>query len=272
MQNILVPTDFSPIAENALDYAVELAIQYKSNLFLYHIYDFNKKIHYNEDYPDDEQPYVQKIKDQMYDTVLRIKEKISNHDIEIQSFVTESSILGLFTNKVKKHQIDLIVMGSKGASGMRQVVFGSNAANAIEVAKAPLMVIPPNLSFKKLNKIVLAADYRPISAQTLLPLQNLASTFNADVTILNVYTDEDNRVIQENKVAIDGIKINYHEVPFNQSINASINQFIAKQNFDVLCMIRRKKSFFNRIFKKSITRTQVYNSQIPIMVLPDALN
>lgn len=54
----------------------------------------------------------------------------------------------------------------------------------------------------------------------------------------------------------------------SKSINESINEFIRDHKSDLLCMIRREKGFFESIFKKSITKTQVYNTRIPLLVLP----
>ncbi|HMQ48425.1 MAG TPA: universal stress protein [Saprospiraceae bacterium] len=67
MQKILVPTDFSPVADNALNYAIEIAAKFESELLLYHVYTFHRKVDFNWDFPEDEQPYVKKIGEYLID-------------------------------------------------------------------------------------------------------------------------------------------------------------------------------------------------------------
>lgn len=269
MKRILVPTDFSPVANNALNYAIEIAAKFESELLLYHVYTFHRKVDFNWDFPEDEQPYVKNIERQMNFTKQKFMDKIKQKGLTIQTRVEEDNIFTLFGSKVKKHNISLIIMGSKGASGLAKVIFGSVAATALEMAKVPVLVVPPNHSFRPLKQIVLATDLNEVSTSILSPLQKLAINFDAKVTIFNVNTNSNKDAPQKNDLYLKDVETIYSEVPMSQSINESINEFVKKNNFDLMCMIRREKGFLVSIFKKSITKTQVYNSKIPLLVLPE---
>jgi nucleotide-binding universal stress UspA family protein len=185
MQKILIPTDFSPIADNALNYAIEIADKFKSELFLFHVYSFNKKIDYNWDFPDDEQPYIKNIEQKMNFTERKFAEKITQKGLSIQTKVEEDQIYSLFNRKVTEYGINLIVMGSKGASGLEKIIFGSVAATALEMAKVPVLVVPPEHSFPSFKEIVLATDLNDVSTDILAPLQKLAIKFGAKERLIN---------------------------------------------------------------------------------------
>lgn len=269
MQKILIPTDFSPVADNALKYALEIATEFESELLLYNVYTFYRKIDYNANYPDDEQPFVKNIEKQMNFTKQKFTERIRQKGLTIQTKVEEDTIFSLFDRKAKKHDVSLIIMGSKGASGLEKIIFGSVAATALEMAKVPVLVVPPKYAFAPIKKIAFATDLKEVPENVLAPLRELAVKFNAKVTILFVNTDSDRETNNDFNVDIEGVETTYQEVPMSGSINDSINEFVDVNKFDLMCMVRREKGFFESLFKKSISKSQVYNSKIPLLVLPE---
>ena len=268
MQRILVPTDFSPIADNALNYAIELAAKFNGELYLYHVYHINK-FDYKSGFSDDEQPYFKKIEQRMNLTKLKFQEKVAQNGLTMHTNIEEDNITSLFKRKVIKYDIDLIVMGSKGATGLEKAVFGSVAATALETAKVPVLIVPATYAFLPIEQIVLAVDAKMVAPRVLAPLQALSSELGAKVNVLNVNTGSDKDALQEIDVYLEGVETAFHEVPVSKNINESINEFVKKDKCDLLCMIRRKKSFLQSLLRRSITKTQVYGSEIPLLVLPE---
>jgi nucleotide-binding universal stress UspA family protein len=268
MKKILIPTDFSSVADNATKYAIEVADAFKSKLFLYHVYTINK-VDYDLNFSDKEQPFRKKVKLDMKNTVKKLEEITTQKGLTIKEKAYQGNILSLFKRTVKKDGIDLIVMGSKGASGVTKVVFGSVAANALEVSKVPLLVVPPEYPFQPLQHIVFAIDNKDISQQTLSSLQKLAVKFGAKVTILNINTNPNSVVKREKNIALNDVETIYQEIPMSKNINETISKFVEKEDCDLLCMVRRKKNFLESIFKRSVTKNQVYSNQVPLLVLPE---
>lgn len=270
MQKILIPTDFSTVADNALNYAIEIAAQFKSELVLYHVYSINKKLDYNWEFSKHDQPFVKEIEQKMRSTKLRFKDKLAEKGISIQTRIEEDHIFSLFDRLVQKHDIDMIVMGSKGASGIEKVVFGSVAETALELAKVPVLIVPPSQTEHSLEHIVLAVDLEQTSTATLNPLQEIAEKFKAKVTLLNINTGDTEKGTSDGVgVLLKNLETHYQEVPMTESINESINQFISYNSCDLLCMIRREKGFFESLFETSVTKTQAFNTRIPLLVLPE---
>jgi nucleotide-binding universal stress UspA family protein len=268
MKKILIPTDFSSVADNATQYAIEIADVFKSKLFLYHVYTISEA-DYDLNFSDKEQPFRQKVKLKMKETLVKLEEITTQKGLTVKDKTYQGNILSLFKRTVKKDGIDLVVMGSKGASGITKVIFGSVAASALEISKVPLLVVPPEYPFQTLRHIVFAIDNKEVSKNVLSPLQNLALKFGAKVTILNVNTDSNSDVKREKNLDFNDVETTYQTVPLSGNINESISKFIEKEDCDLLCMVRRKKSFLESIFKRSVTKNQAYSNRVPLLVLPE---
>jgi nucleotide-binding universal stress UspA family protein len=268
MKKILVPTDFSPVAYNALEYAIEIAAAMKSELYLYHVYHIHK-VDYNLDLPDDEQPVKKQLERKMNLLKLKCKNKIDQKGLTLHTIIEKDDIFSLFKRKTKEHGIDLIVMGSKGASGLKRAIFGSTAVAALEMSKVPVLVVPPDHPFGAFKSIILAMDHKETSKEVLLPLRELAIEFDSQVTVLRVHTASNKNANPGNGNPLEGIDTNFREVPMSRSINETINAFVEKEEGDLLCMIRRQKGFFEGLFQKSFTKNQAYNSRCPLLVLPE---
>lgn len=268
MKKILVPTDFSPVADHALTYAMEVGASFNSELLLYHVYHVSK-VDYNRDFPADEQPLKKELERKMELTQLKFQEGIAEKGLNVSGKVAREPILALFERKVEEHDVDMIVIGSKGASGMKKVIFGSVAATALNMAKIPVFIIPPGSTTPPIKHIVLAVDNLTISKTVLAPLQQLAAAFGAKVTLLNVKTGTTTAVTHKTGVHLDGIESIYKEVPLYNTINDTISKFVKTVDCDVLCMVRRDKGFFERLLQGSNTVNQAYRNQLPLLVLPE---
>jgi nucleotide-binding universal stress UspA family protein len=268
MQKILVPTDFSPVADNALNHAIDLAALFQAEILLYHVYNFQRSVHYNSNYPEHEQPFVKDIEKAMETTKQKFSAQVRDKGVSLTTQIKEDSVFALFGKEADEHHIDFIVMGSKGATGVSKVIFGSFAATAMDIAEVPVLVVPPACLSSPIKKIVLASDQEEVSETTLLPLQKLALKTKASVTVLNVKTGTaKNDPAQHLKLV--GVETTHQEIPASGSVNETINNYVEEHNFDLIAMIRRDRGFFEGLFKRSITKDQVYNSSIPILILPE---
>jgi len=270
MKNILVPTDFSPVADNAMAYAIELAAHLKGKVFLYHVYSFNKS-NYDIAFPKDKQPYARELEEQMRRTKMRFDEKAREKAVPVRTFVEEDSFFSLFRTKAAGWGAELIIMGTKGATGITKFLFGSVASTALEIAEVPVLVVPPKYHFSSPAHIVLAIDGKQLAAEELFPLKKLALHFGARITLLNVRTVAKNHPGQIPDRFFDGVETSSREVSKSKSVVQSIDEFVENEGCDLLCMVRREKSFFENLFQKSITKVQVFNNRIPFLVLPKGL-
>lgn len=270
MHTILVPTDFSSAADNALNYAIEIASKLGSKILLYHVFTMRKRADYDWNYPAEEQPFVKRLEQKMEATRSKFAEKVEEKGLSLQTRVEEHSTISLFQSIANNNRISLIIMGSKGAGGVQQAIFGSVAELALEVSKVPVLLVPPEYSFEALEQIVFSTDLNEVSEAALSPIQQLAGGFEAKLTILNVSTSRSQSTYEKSDLLFKGVDHDYREVPMSKSINESINEFINTGKYDLLCMVKREVGFIEGFFKKSITSAQAYNSKIPLLVIPDS--
>ena len=268
MKKILIPTDFSAVAANAMAYAIEIAGVFKSEILLYHVYSFNKA-NYDIHFTNEEQPFTKELEGLMKKTERSLEATLKEKGLSLRTFVEEDSMFALFDTKVKKRKIDMIVMGSKGASGINKIVFGSTAATALDRASVPVLVVPPEHKFHQIQNIVLAIDQIDIEPEVFSPLQKFASKFGAKITLLNVVVNSEKNTDKLSRVLIDGVETIFRKVPLFNSVNETIEQFILKEDVDILCMIRKKKGIFKNLLQKSSIRTQVFSNRVPLLILPE---
>lgn len=268
MKKILVPTDFSLVADNALEYAIEITAHFKSEIHLYHIYSFDR-FNYDLNLPKEKQPYPKELERSMRGTKLKFIKKITEKGLSIRTFVEEDSLFSLFKTKVIAYGIDMIVMGSKGASGMTKVFFGSVAATALDMAKVPVLVVPPKHTFHPIGHIVLAIDQNRIAPEVLSPLMQLALTFGAKVTLLSIGTNSKKKTGPVLYPNFDIVETVFREVPMYKNINETIDRFVQEEACELLCMVRREKGILRSLLHRSVTKTQVYRNLVPLLVLPE---
>ena len=270
MKRILVPTDFSHVAQNAFNYAIEVASKLECELLLYHAYENNNKSGSKWGSFNNGQDQIEHLEEQMNSLKEKYEKILSNKGLSLQTKVVERPVSSLFENIVGEYAADLIIMGSKGASGWEKMIFGSVATQALDEAKVPVIVVPPNKPHLSLEKSLLALDLNHLDVNALTPFKELASITGTSVTVLNINNGKTNEEgLQQVKDFLEEIETTYTQEPLSKSINQSINDIIDSNNYNLLCMIRRKKGFWDSLFEKSVTNIQLNSSQVPLMVLPE---
>ncbi len=186
MKLLLVPTDFSPIADNAMKYAMDMAKATNSNLMLVNMYQI--PISFSE------VPLVtisldelRKISQNKLASVKHNIETITGGEIHVYT----ESILGEVSYEVEKlcdrlHPYAVIV-GTRGVTGIGKFFLGSNTQSIVEHVNTPVLVIPPGATFKPYKKIGLATDMKGVIEHTPVePIREIVNFFGADLHVLNV--------------------------------------------------------------------------------------
>ncbi len=176
----------------------------------------------------------------------------------------------VITAYAKAIKADLIVMGTKGASGFKEVFLGSNAAAVIKDSEIPVLAVPNNFDYKPLKDIVLAVDDNVVGREDVVSvLTKLAKVYKAHVSVLH---------IEKKAVPADidvGIDLYLSEVPhsfnyrYNDNLKKGIDGFVTKIDADLLCMIHRKRGVLENLFHRSVVNKEVFDSPVPLLVLYD---
>lgn len=272
MNTILVPTDFSEIATNAVNYAVRLALYTKSKLLLFHVYQVPMLV--------TEVPFAitsediqleEKSNEQLNLMVEELQKKYENK-LDVDSVTLPGYTSSEIVDIAKDKKCDLIIMGTNGAGGSTMLL-GSNTTSVIKHTQCDVLVIPDKVKFQKIDKIVFACDYNSIKNSSVLnPLIALASLFNSEIMILNI---EDRSIHPIPEKAIEGIKLERvfentkHTFWFSEhkNIAEAINEFAANNHAVMITMIRRSHNLLQQILTKSNTKLMASNPQLPLLIL-----
>ncbi len=274
MTKILFPTDFSNVANNAFVHALGLAKLVHGELILLHTYElpiidsqFGLQ-NYKEIYDTIELSNLDRFKDEL-PKLRKIAEENGFESIKMSHILADGDLLHNIKEAVKKENIDYVVMGTSGASGWIEKLFGTNTGEAITSLKVPVFSIPIEAKFTKINTIGFTTRFREKDKVALQNVIKIAKATKAAVKCLYVETKESDNskaVYQEWETLFKDEPIQFFIIP-SEYAKETIEDFIISQEIDVLTMISYKRNFFQWLFTTSFTEEMAAASTIPILAL-----
>ncbi|UTW61346.1 universal stress protein [bacterium SCSIO 12741] len=177
---------------------------------------------------------------------------------------------------IKDKNIDMVIIGTTGASGLKEFFVGSNAASVIQEISIPVLTVPFQADFNSIKNILYATDLKKLKNRSILDfLKNLMERRGASMTLLNVVKTQSKVSAsdkeEEKQALLDylGSEVGFETVS-NEDTVEGINAYIEERgNVDIIAMVPRKKNFFEKIFSKSIAKKVAYHSRIPMLTLQD---
>ncbi len=277
MKKILLPTDFSDNSWNAIKYALQLFKDEACNFLLLNTYT---PIIYSEEYilTNPSQFDLAKViraesVKGLEEIAKRIKKEFNNpkHTIlEIASFNTLTSEI---EELQEGNELEFIVMGTKGATGAKEILFGSNTVHVFKNAKCPVLAVPESFSFETPFEILFPSDYEvDFKDKHIQPIIDIASAYHSRVNILNAsygydLSEEQEKNKQKLNTYFKTITHLFHSVS-NQNVQEAITNFQLKTRINLLVMINNKHSFFENLFFKSTIKQIGFHLNIPFLVIP----
>lgn len=279
MKKILVPTDFSSCADKAITFAVESAKILSAEIILLHALDIQGSLY--TDYMGVTKEYNQALQNQFFHKLNSIKAIIQNTEgIKSDAIVSKNSLKNAMAEVADGNDIDLIVMGTLGASGIKKVFFGSNTSSVIGSSKIPVLVIPPGYEWKKPESFLFTTHHFEKDLKILDFIFEISNLYMARVNAA-VFTNEEKDTAETLVKHINQIpeyekfiKQNYEEATFTtqhifgKDFIESLQNYITKNNVDILVMVTHKRDFLERIFNPGITRKMSYQTKIPLLAIP----
>ncbi len=274
MKTIIVSTDYSAPANNALDYAVALARSCKAKLVIFNSLEPPTPTSTASLAVPGVYKLLQENKKKLEKLAVRIS---SDYGIMVESFTNVSYVDEELEKLVRRHKADLVVMGMGGDSLDRRL-FGSVTTSVIRHAKFPVLVIPEKATFLGLDRILFACDYKFVPKPCQLEvLRDIALKFRAEVQFLHIepkgeipvkaadsFSGNNTSSLEE---AMDGLLHSYREIK-EQDKTEGIKRGIREFQADMLVMIPHHTGFFDFVFNRSLTRKMAFNTQIPLLAIP----
>jgi nucleotide-binding universal stress UspA family protein len=277
MQRILVPTDFSKNALKAVTYASEIAQKSGATIFLLHVVepDINMIKLTGDSYRDD---IVKERLEQLHESQKLVTHIYPGTKVEIQ--LTWGATITSILDFAEDEKMDLIVMGTTGASGLKEFFMGSVAAGTISKTKIPVLTVPVSYEMEEPDAILLTTNQFEKNKDLLDKVVAISKLFSAaihvvifkdtdgDVNADYIYNEEQlNDYLRFLKETFPGI-IFKGEVLEGKDFEITIDRYNDKNEVDIVAMITYPKTFFDRILRKSVTKKMAFHSTIPILAIP----
>lgn len=274
MKKILVPTDFSEVANNAFVHALELASKVDAELLLLHTYEL--PIVDNQFFPENYQTIFDSLEMAQFEKFKELVPKLHEiaedrklQHIKFSHIIMDGDLVYNIKECITKEGIDMVVMGTSGATGWKEVFIGTNTGEVISSVNVPVLCIPAVADFNYIKNIGFTTRFREKDKAALAKTIEIAKLTHSKVKCLYVQTDasdvvDDKITYWEEEFKNDPIQ--FFVIP-NDDVTTTILDFITNQEIDVLAMVRHKRNFFVNLFETSLAEKMSYNSEIPILVL-----
>ncbi|MBX2827765.1 MAG: universal stress protein [Flavobacteriaceae bacterium] len=269
MKRILVPTDFSVQAENALKVAVQIARKNKSEIYLEH--SLNLPSHMNDAGQTGALPealYFIRLAEKEFEKLL---EKPFLDDLDIHEAIGHGEIYDDVQQTVKEKDIDLIVMGSHGSSGFKEMFIGSNAEKVVRTSKIPVLVIKNEHPNFEINDFVFATDFSEECRTPFDRAQKFAKDVGAKIHLLYINTPSGFKTSAEAtammKNFLKGMGTeNYTLNIYNDiSVEKGILGFAKENNAQLVGMSTHGRKGLSHFFNGSISEDLVNHANMPVI-------
>lgn len=279
METILCPTDFSPVAENAVRYADELAQRMNSRMVLFHnIYEPVVAT----DFSSGGMPYVEPVRDaslrqEQENKLEALKTSLQQTDwgmpISYQTRISYGLIQDTLPELARQVQADLVVMGHQPPAGLEKIFRGSTTADAIKKLSCPVLVVPAGVSFKPLHKIVFATDLEGEPFTDVALVSKLAGLFDAELLFVHVLTDQAQETRERALTELERLhkRLNYKNAGFyteaNPHVEEGISQFTRRHQADMLVVGFHPRNLLQQLFTSDQVQEAVYHAFLPLLVI-----
>ena len=276
MKTIIVPTDFSPVAINAMHYALNMAQTIDAGIVLLHVYQM--PISYNNSdipLPLMDIGELEKINEDRLQELKEVAERNSAGKVNISAEVRLGDLTDELETICAATEPFAIVMGTRGAGFVERLLVGSSALSVIRHSTRPVLIVPPGAIFKGIQKIGFACDFKKVVETTPADyIKEWVKTFGATMSVLNV-DDKKNTATgntEEQSALLHTLLEETHPQYFfidNPDVEKGIHEFAENNNLDLLIVIPRKHRLLDSLFQKSHTKELAFHSHIPILAISE---
>ncbi len=273
MKTILILTDFSDPSLNAARYAAGLSSELPvTRIILYHSFQplpMATELPVSPPLPL-EDPYGRSSR-QLNDLKNELSVKLSE-GVHIETLTADGPFVSSVMSLVRDENVDMVVMGTSAKGTLERIIMGSNTLELIRRCTVPLLVIPPEATYKPVQVVAFASDLKDVSDKTpVQKIKPILDLLNARLMVFNVseegsfHTD----LIKEQKELHERWgteKVEYHYVN-NKDVAEGIMRFAEGNNVQLVIVIPGKHEFFESFFHRSISKKLAYHTRIPLLIV-----
>lgn len=278
MKKILLPTDFSENAWNAISYAMQLFKDETCTFYVLNAYEYVMNppssgvlsVSQNNAVVQAQKENSER---DLANTLNKIHKEFKNTKHAFETYSMYSTFTDAVEKSIEKFKINMIVMGTTGTNAVKEMTFGSNTAALVGKITCPILAIPKDVTFKPLKEIGIACDYEYFYTKKLLkPFLELVDQQKSNISVLHVLNDKDDlsddqfQIQQNLKKILPARKTEFYTLT-NIKVPLAIHAFTEIRKLDLICILAKKHSIIERLLGKAHSKSISKHAEIPLLVL-----
>lgn len=275
MKNILIPTDFSNNAYNALFHSTKLMEGQVCTFYILNVYNSFTPLQNPISSGDISKHLENESLEGLQRVLHRIRFDVKDAEHTFTSISKRGNIVDEISKMIDQEEIDLIVMGNSGRSEIEAIFMGSNALDVTtKIKKCPILTIPKEIDFVSPKEIAFVTDYaRPFDAGLLKPLLFIADLNKSKIVVMHINEAEvlDKHQIMNKNILMEYLspfEHSFHWMPLFKSKATAINSFLQELEIDMLAMVNYEHSFLERMTREPVIKRVGFDNNIPFLVIP----
>ena len=280
MKNILIPTDFSENAWNALLYGISFFKKTHCAFYIVHVNSVNTNTSGETAMFLSPDILEESILVESKEKLNKLMSKIEHLPLNVKHEFKPIALYGFLTDhiktQVKEKKIDLIIMGTKGSTGLKSVSIGSNTGDVITKVPCTVLAVPEHAVYSGIKEIGFPSDFQLTYDHKILEtLKDILLLKKSTLRLVYVsLNNEKLSPIQENNKRIlmehyKDIECSFHVVT-GKKIDESIQCFTESRNLDMLVMVAKNLNFLERILFRPTVEKISYHTKVPFLVIHES--
>lgn len=260
MKTILVPLGNTDKAINTLQYAIDFASEINARIFVVQVFGSAKITGLLRNIDD-------VIESRTKEEIAAVISKVDVKNVDIKAITAKGKILDIIARASKELKVDLIISSANITSADSSLYVGSITGGLVKQTDIPMLIIPMNSIFKPFTNSLIGLRSGVIrKLDVLKPLEDLVESFKMDINLLHVITphnkEEDNVLHKDFKTISGSVSISE-----NATVYQGVLEHLNEVKPDLLCVIRRKRGFFAKLWEQNSIQKIDFESRIPLLVL-----
>ena len=271
MKNILLLSDFSINSENAIHYAMHLFKNEKCTFHLMHVHkigSFTSDDLMNSPKESIYESITKEPKEKLQALVDNLKSTFNYANYSYETIIDFDVFIDAINQAITNNKIDFVVMGTNGASGVKEVLFGSNTINVVRKVHCKTLIIPEAYSFTPIKNLLLPLDPKDtIEGKQFTDLLEFIETYQLHLDVLRVNPNTENNELENEDLSnLALFDCSYHAVN-DVPMDFAISSYMQTNTVDFLSLFVKNEGFFEHLFSKANTKVNLSEITKPILVL-----
>jgi len=279
MKRLLIPTDFSEISKNSIIYGFKLAEKLQLDVYLIHVLELYKFAAGTSEtelissiLPVENIKEMEASATESFTKIMEELEPFLSKDVTYQIKVVSGHLINELMLEASVEETEMIVVAVSGSQDLISRFTNSTINALIEDSSCPVLIIPSGCSYKEMNKVILATDFRKADLDVLEKFITIYGKFNPEIKVLHISTKANDFKTELKFAGFKQLiteKIKYSNISFklmtHKNTVQGITENLKAENADLLLMLKEHESFFKSLFETSKTEKITHYIKIPMI-------